>query len=315
MKIRKNIVQGLLTLCLCAGTTVAAAQTAPLAETLTGEAKQAYESGMLLFQDGDATGALTKFAHAHEASHDARLLWNMAVCEKEQRHYANAAAYIERYLKDAEHLTAEQRADATETLGALKAFYSPVLITNAPDGAIVSVDGLARGTTPLQQPLLLDLGAHQITVTKRGYVPVEKQLEVVGNADLEISAKLDPLPPTPAKVLPAKLTVTTTGDKDTVAIDGKVVGSRRWEGNLEPGQHALRVTAPGKKAYESHVDLAPGSTRTLHVTLEEERTTTWYWVAGGAALVAGAVGGYFLLRPEDSPGSHPTGSLATVYLP
>ena len=73
---------------------------APLTKSLTGEAKAAYDSGRLLFEDGDSPGALAKFSRAYDVSHDARLLWNMASCEKELRHYGRAAALIGRYLQE-----------------------------------------------------------------------------------------------------------------------------------------------------------------------------------------------------------------------
>src|SRR5437764_13820664 len=77
---------------------VAAAQTKTLAETLTGPAKSDYETARLLFTDGDFVGAEIKFKSAYETSHDARLLWNMAACEKSQRHYARAVDLVHKYL-------------------------------------------------------------------------------------------------------------------------------------------------------------------------------------------------------------------------
>lgn len=289
-----------------------------LGETLVGDAKAAYNSGRLLFDDGDATGALTKFSHAYQVSGDARLLWNMAVCEKALRHYAAAASYIERYLEQGQELTQQQRDTATETLQALGAFYSRVALSGVPDGATVSVDGVNKGQSPLPSPLVLDLGAHHVRVEAEGFAPFETKVEVVGSTDLEVAVELKELPPPappPTAVVPGRLIVTTTGERDTVSIDGKVVGAHRWNGELAPGKHTLRVTGQDKKPYEAQVDLAPGGSKTLHVELESERNTTWYWVAGGAAVAAGVVGGFFLFRPDDSPGSHPTGSLSTVYLP
>src|SRR5882672_5796822 len=54
----------------------------PLAESLEGEAKRAYELGCLLYDNGDYAGALVRFESARKASADARLLWNVAVCQK-----------------------------------------------------------------------------------------------------------------------------------------------------------------------------------------------------------------------------------------
>jgi hypothetical protein len=75
----------------------------------------------------------------------------------------------------------------------------------------------------------------------------------------------------------------------------------------------VRVTAPGKKTYDSRVELSSGATRSLEVALDNDSKglSPWYWIGGGVLAVAGAsVGGYFLLRKE----THPEGDLATVYL-
>ncbi len=290
---------------------------APLAQSLTGEAKAAYESGRLLFEDGDGPGALAKFSHSYDISRDARLLWNMAACEKELRHYSRAATLIGRYLKEGgKRISAEQRKSALETQTALSAFYVTVKLSGAQDGATVFVDGTPVGRTPLSEPLLLDLGPRSVRVEQPGFEPFENKLDVAGGGELELT--VTPMRKRSAVVTtaPARLSITTSGTRDVIAIDGKVMGWQRWDGSVANGEHTVRVTAAGRKPYESHVQLLPGSVRSLQITLEAETSSTaWFWIAGGAAVVAGAaVGGYFLLKPQDTPGSHPEGKLATVYL-
>ncbi len=289
----------------------------PLAESLTGEAKSAYTSAKLLLDDNDFAGALTKFKRAYDVSKDARLLWNMAVCEKELRHYARAATLVSRYLKEGGAvISTEQRQSATDTQTALRAFYSTVKLSGVPDGATVQVDGVAMGQTPLAEPLLLDLGTRRLRVEAVGYAPFETSLDVPGNNQLEVPVALTAA--AVAGVVPPRLSVTSTGNRDIVSVDAKVVGSRHWEGVLAVGEHTVRVTAAHKKPYEIQVQLTAGSSRSLQITLEDEEhaSTLWYWVAGGATLTAGAiVGGYFLLKPKDEPGTHPNGTLATIFLP
>ncbi len=289
---------------------------APLTQSLTGEAKAAYDSGRLLFEDGDNPGALAKFSHSYDVSHDPRLLWNMATCEKELRHYARAATLIGRYLKEGgNRITAEQRQSALETQSALRAFYVNVKLKGAPEGATVLVDGIKAGQVPLSEPLLVDLGTRIVRVEQPGFEPSETKLEVAGGGELEVTVALKR--PLAVGVAPARLSVVASGTKDIIAIDGKVVGSQHWEGPMTIGEHTVRVTAAGKKPYETHLQLLAGSNRSLQITLEDEKhgSTVWYWIAGGAAVAAGAVvGGYFLLKPQDTPGAHPEGKLATVYL-
>jgi len=285
---------------------------APLAETLHGEAKAAYDSGRLLFEDGDSSGALAKFSHAYDLSHDPRLLWNMATCEKELRHYARASTLVARYLKEGDSgISPEQRRSALDTQNALRAFYVKVELKGAPAGATVLVDGSRAGQVPLGEPLLLDLGTRTLRVEQPGFEPSESTLEVAGGGELEVTVTLKRSAVVgPA---PARLSVESSGATDIVALDGKVMGSQHWEGPVTIGEHTVRVTGAHKKPYESRVQLLPGSTRSLQITLEDEahRSNLWFWVAGGAAVAAGAVvGGYFLFKE----GSHPEGKLATLYL-
>lgn len=289
-----------------------ATASAPLAESLKGEARAAYDAGKLLFEDGDATGALAKFQRAHELSGDPRLLWNMAVCEKELRHYARAARYVASYLEAGQgKISAESRQSAEATRDALRAFYSELSLVGVPPGSRVSVDGSSVGTAPLTGPIPVDLGRRRIRVEAPGFEVFEQQLDVPGATPMSMKVAL-----TPAKTS-GMLRVSSSDAQDVIAIDGKVVGSRQWQGALPAGEHVVRVTARGKKPYETRVQLSIGADRSLQVTLQDEsKPVIWPWIAGGAAVLVGAgIGGYFLLKPDDAPGEAPHGKLGTIYLP
>src|SRR5437016_6190653 len=67
-----------------------------LSETLSGDAKSAYDAAKVLFGDGDFASAALKFRSAHDLSNDPRLLWNIAACEKNLRHYAKVVSLVQR---------------------------------------------------------------------------------------------------------------------------------------------------------------------------------------------------------------------------
>lgn len=304
----------MVSLLLVVASPIAGAQveTRPLGAVLDGEAKQAYEAARILFADGDFEGALAKFLHAYELSSEPRLLWNMAVCEKEQRHYARASQLIERYLSEgARSLPASSIKNAEDVLSTLRAFSSRVSLEGAPEGAHVLIDGVEVGTVPLNVPLHVDLGRHQLRIEAPGYEPFRKMLDLPGDTDVTVPVTMR------RETAPARLGV-TTGPKHTIRIDGRVVGEERWEGPLPPGRRKLRITAPGKKPYELDVDLAPNSNRLIHATLEDEAVDNelWPWILGGSVIVAGAaVGGYFLLTNRSVDVQGPSGQLGRVDLP
>jgi hypothetical protein len=77
------------------------------------------------------------------------------------------------------------------------------------------------------------------------------------------------------------------------------------------------VTEPGKVSFQSDVELRDGETRTVEVSLQDEKHggAVWPWIVGGAVVVAGGVvGGYFLFKPSDTTTPPPVGKLGGVTL-
>jgi len=311
-----RILSQLLLCAFCAQTSPVFAQasssrvSSSLSGSLHDEALAAYDAAKLLFEDGDFAGALAKFHRAYGLARDARLLWNMAVCEKELRHYASAARLVAQYLNEAgPGLTSESRQDAESTQAALRGFYSALTLEGLPPDARVSVDGVHVATAPLSGPLPVDLGKRQISIVLPGFEPQEREIEIPGATPVTLQVALKRQKST------ATLAV-NAGAKDIISFDGKVVGNAAWRGSVLAGTHVVRVTGAGKKPYTKELRLDVGTTRTLDVVLQYETGShlLWPWIAGGAAVLVGAgIGGYFALKPEHDPG--PSGALGRVYLP
>lgn len=289
----------------------AASGAAPLADALQGAAKTAYESAKLLAQNHDFNGALAEFKHAYELSKDARLLFNMAICEKELHHYAKMRALLEQYLRDgAQITTAESQSAAQDALAAIKPLVASIHVTVNEDGATVSVDGEGVGTSPLKTNVAVDLGKHTVTVKKNGFDAFEQSLDMPGGTEATVAVTLK------AQQHVGQLVV-SSDPAATVVVDGKEVGKGRFEGAVAAGPHDVSVSETGKKTYTAHVELRDGETRTMDVTLEEEShgMAAWPWIVGGAVVAAGAaVGGYFLFKPQDTTTPPPMGKLGTISL-
>lgn len=294
----------------------------PLAESLTGDAKDAYEAGRRLFGISDFAGAATKFRYAYELTHEVRLLWNVAACERALLHYAKAHDLLEEYSRlGAGTLPEKNLTEAAESRAALRELYSLVRLTGAPAGARVVLDGVEVGVAPLPAPLAVNLGLHTVRVTANGYQPYEKPLDVPGKTDLDLEVRLEPLAVSSAVAKApearGRLRITASSG-DSIAIDGKVVAVGSAELELPPGSHAIRISAPDHVPYEARVELAAGGARTLHVTLERASQTgvpTWMWITGGAVVTGGlAVAGYYAFKPRDEPGASLTGQLSTLTL-
>jgi hypothetical protein len=283
-------------------------QAAPLSETLTGEAKTDFDAAKVLFEDGDFAGAALKFQQAYDRSKDARLLWNVAVCEKGQRRYVRVRMLVERYLSEGKDLlTAEQVQAAQGALATIKPFIGTAKI-DTDEGVELFVDGERAGTTPLPGPLPLDLGKHQIGARKSGYKTFATTVVIEGGSETAVPIALVPID-TRARI------AVHAGEGDSIAFDGSVVGVTRWQGEVNAGPHTIRVSAPKRKTHELSLDLAEGSNRTVEVSLENEPRSLWPFIAGGAVLVVAAtIGGYFLFKPEDKQGEQTPGTLGILNL-
>jgi len=164
----------------------------PLSESLTGDAKAAYEGGKLLYGDGDFAGARVKFQAAYETTKDPRLLWNVAVCEKGLRHYAKVVELTKKYLEAGSDLITEaDRTEAKELLNAIESFTVELTLDINEPGAEVWVDGERIGNSPLEKPITVDIGARDINVQKPGFRAFRGSFPVGGQKQTTLKVTLE----------------------------------------------------------------------------------------------------------------------------
>lgn len=234
----------------------------PLEDALAGEAKTDYAAAKVLYGDGDYAGALVKFSAAYDASKDPRLLWDMAACQKNLRHYAKVMALVHRYLGEGGSSLSEQdKNDAHALLTAIEPFTALLTIDVDQPGAKIYVDDELVGSSPLQKPVVVDIGMRKIRVTKPGYVEFDKSLPVGGAKDVSEKVELREKPHV------GKLSVSSSPGA-RITLDGKHVGKGSFSGSVPSGKHTLRVTAPGMRSYTTDVVVQDNETRSVDVVLE-----------------------------------------------
>jgi len=289
----------------------AAVPAQPLDQSLQGAARSAYTYAKILFDNGDFAGALAKYTQAYGLSKDPRLLFNMALCERNLRAYARMRTLLQRYeTESGSALSARDKGAVDAALAAAENLVGKVTLSVDPPGATISVDGAVVGTAPLDGPLEIELGRHTVSAKKTGFEDTGQEIEVAGGAASSLAIHLAPQRSTTARL------VVAVDPGAMVAIDGKAIALGRFDGPLGAGAHDVNVTEQGKSPYAAHVDLRDGETRTLDVTLLDEKPggAVWPWIAGGVAVVAaGTVGGYFLFRTSPDHSAALSGQFATVH--
>ena len=319
---------------MAASVALADAKPKALGDELSGAARKSFEHAKDLFEVSDFGTAHAKFQEAYGLSRNPRLLWNMAACSARQKRYAQAIAEAERYVAEGRaSLTADQIAKAEAALTDWRAFVMTATLTVTPSGADLRIDDEPRGVVNAPLTVYLDVGKHEVLLERAGHEALTHAIVVreVGTASFTFALK-------PLASTPARLVVHPALDA-AIEIDGTPAGKGLFEGAVTPGSHRLRIVASGKAPYENTVEVAPGAAKRLTISLtgaggplarapgaeppvaagpvgEAKAAAWWPWALGGAALVAGAVvGGYVLLRPEAKPGAAVPGTAATIDVP
>src|SRR5271156_3623500 len=91
--------------------------TASLSESLSGAAKEAYQAAVVLSNNKDCSRAIVKYWQAYDLSKDPRLLFDIAVCDRYLRAYAEMRDLLVRYEREgAAQMSAEQKANVNAAL-------------------------------------------------------------------------------------------------------------------------------------------------------------------------------------------------------
>jgi hypothetical protein len=139
-------------------------------------------------------------------------------------------------------------------------------------------------------------------VERDGYKPLRTEVTVSSGAAIAVRAQL--------RAVAAWIEIPCEAEDAVVHLDGKVVGGCPYEGEVQPGEHDVKVEEPGKAPFEQKVDVSAGGTTTVAVTLGTGKEPgegdaggkkpRGLLIGGIAALVVGAgagvLGGVFLAK-------------------
>jgi hypothetical protein len=158
-----------------------------------------------------------------------------------------------------------------------------LLVRSTPSGASVEVDGVARGVTPLALRDL-DLGAREITVTRRGYVPEVRRMVLTKarpsrSVEVRLSTAAAAAPPRPSTPASRGQPAVSTG---ALAVESRPVGARvtvngKPSGNtpltitdLPPGEYRVTISLPGYRNVATTVRVVAGERARAAARLTEQ---------------------------------------------
>jgi len=162
------------------------------------QARKAFKDGVAHFEAGRMEEAVEAFRKAYAMNPSWKLLYNIGQAEAAAKHHGAALEAFEQYLSEGGDDLAPARRD--EVVGEIKRLREMVglLEFEAPDGSLVYVDGVERGTTPLPGRVRVAAGVdHEVKIILGADVLVKRVLRVGGNETLVVSTTPDPPPPPP----------------------------------------------------------------------------------------------------------------------
>ncbi|MBS2018674.1 MAG: PEGA domain-containing protein [Deltaproteobacteria bacterium] len=292
---RRPLVLLVIAACLASSLPSAVVHAAPppkVADALTGDAKSAFNEGRLLFAKQDFAAARERFRRAYDLSKDVRVLYNVAVCFKEEGKYAAAIRVLEEGAGGTpapppDHV--QRVADTVETLMALVAM---VTVDGITPNMTVEVDG---EVVPVGPPgrFLVDAGTRSIVVRAPGFAPQSFTRDFPASERYAFRVALN--------LLPGKVRVTASGARDaSVLLDGRDVGLAPLELKVSPGPHEVVVRAPGFRSVRKTLDVTSDAESVLDATLERDGRTAHLRVSAGSGDTISVDGGPSVLGAFDA---------------
>ncbi len=209
----------------------------------------------------DWTKAQSSFRAAHAAAPNAQAVNGLANASYELQSWGEAyEAYDEFVRVYPDAMGKGARGVAEKRLKELESKTGAITILVNENGADVSIDDRKIGVTPVRALQRVTTGPHRVKVTKAGFAPFDKTVDVGSNAKISVDANLS------REAKAGRLAVKeSTGKTVRVIIDGTDVGGAPWEGELPAGPHDVAVRSADLGSPTQKVEIEAGKTAEVSI--------------------------------------------------
>ncbi len=179
-------------------------------------AKAAFGEGKAAFADERFTEAADGFREAYRLKPSWKLLYNIGQAEVAGKRYGPALEVFERYLAEGgDEVSRDRQQEINKEIERLRGMVGFLKVT-APKGAVVIVDGVERGTSPLHGDLEVAASVlHTVTARLNGEIVAEETVKVGGGR----TASVELLPEAPEEISPSSPpTVSASSTPSTPSI-------------------------------------------------------------------------------------------------
>lgn len=235
---------------------------APVALAQPAVAQKAIQEGDRAAAANKWPEALSAYEKAHKANPSAATAMKVANALYKLGRISDAHDAYETALKErGATMLGPDKKLANDRLNELKSKTGTVSIRVSEAGSAVTIDGKAVGTSPLAKPVRLEVGAHKLAVTKEGFAPFEKSVDVAAKAEVALDVAL--------KEAGGKVVVSIKGGEALqIFVDGQEVGPSPWEGQLPAGPHAVSGRSATLITPVTNVEVKNGGVATVELVAQ-----------------------------------------------
>jgi hypothetical protein len=281
-----------------------------VADAAKKEAARRFEHAIKLYEDADYTLALAEFERVYELMPNYRVLYNIGQVSIQLGRYARAFRTLKAYVARAgAELPADRQKAVQADLELLAGRIATVNVLVDPPGAQILLDGTTIGTSPLAEPLIVDVGERTVQVRLSGYVTETQRLTLAGGDRRESRFVLEREEPEPvvAPTPPVAVVPAPAPAPPPPVTPRKTRGSLTWIGWTTTGAFAAGAVVSGVLGASAVSDLKTlkGTSPVSRSDLDraESRARNRLLVADlltAAAVVSGGVTLYFQLSSSSS---------------
>jgi hypothetical protein len=169
-------------------------------------------------------------------------------------------------------------------------------ISSSPSGAIVYIDGIYKGVSPLT--VTLPAGPHSIRMVMSGYNAWSGSTTVNAGQTTSVSASLDPT------VTYGYLSVSSSPSNADVYINGVYKGDTSFTIGLNPGTYQVMVKKSGYTSYSTTATVNTGTTTSVSANLQPS-ANAYVQIASYPSGAAVYIDGSYVGNTQYSTASNP----------
>jgi hypothetical protein len=246
----------------------AAAERAPATPSAAAkaEARERFDRGLRLFEQGDNASALAEFKRANDLIPNPLVVYNMGLVYAAMERPVEAVAALDAFLAQATAAQRSQRRNA-ERVRAEQAARVAYILVKTEVAATINVDGIEVGHTPMTEPIAVASGAHVVGAQAQGYLPTRKAVTLAGQITETVVLDL-----VPAAARKALLSLTSTPLGVEMLVNNQSVGVTPLPASVSvpPGEVRVEARRPGYLRAERTVSLGDGAQGELAFVLQED---------------------------------------------